>query len=419
MKLLSKYNRINIPITIAALLISSIAFYFILHYVLVYQLDKDLIIEQQEILHFVNEHNILPESSNYKDQQIAFHEIKPGAFKSKFSTVESYNEKEGEDESFRRLEFFVTANGKSYTAEVIKSQQETEDIVQLILIITLSVIVFLLLILFIVNRFLLGKLWKPFYNTLEQLKEFNLTSKSKINFQETAIDEFTELNTTALFMTEKVSKDYEVLKSFTENASHEIQTPLSIIKTKLELLSQSESLDETQVQAMKAINSAATRLSKLNHSLLLLTKIENGQFVDNQPVNISMIISQYLENFEELAEAKNILIDKNIEGNEKVNMNESLAAILISNIISNAIKHNHDNGTIEIKLLEKEFTVSNTGEVPLKQTTQLFERFQKDSSSGDSLGLGLAIVKKICDIYGFSVTYIYEKKRHTIKVIFS
>lgn len=419
MKLLAKYNRVNIPITIITLFISSIAFYFILHYVLVYQLDKDLMIEQQEILHFVKENNSLPEASDYRDQQILFHETKLNTFETKFSTAESYIKSEDEAESFRKLEFFVTANGENYIAEVIKSQQETEDIVQLILIITLSVIVFLLLVLFLVNRFILGKIWKPFYNTLAQLKQFNLSSKNRIVFQKTGIDEFTELNKTALLLIEKVTMDYESLKNFTENASHEIQTPLSIIKTKLELLSQSESLDDAQVQAIKAINTATSRLAKLNQSLLLLTKIENRQFMETEAVNISMIISQYLENFEELAEAKNIRIQRNMKDEVIINMNESLAGILISNIISNAIKHNLDNGTIEIKLSENELIVSNTGITPLKKTTQLFERFQKDSASGDSLGLGLAIVKKICEMSGFLVSYNYVNNLHSIEVRFS
>jgi len=419
MKLLAKYNRVNIPITIATLLISSVAYYFILHYVLIYQLDKDLSVEQQEIIHNVKETHSLPEASNYRDQQIVFHLTNDSLLKKKFSTENIYDKIEGEEDSFRRLDFSISVNGTNYMATVRKSQQETEDIVRLILLITFSVIAFLLLILFIVNRFLLGKLWEPFHNTLEQLKQFNLSGKNKIELRQTDVDEFAALNKTAILMTEKVSIDYESLKSFTENASHEIQTPLAIIKTKIELLSQSENLDETQINALQALYNATTRLSKLNQSLLLLTKIENRQFVETERVNISSILNRHIENFEELAETKNIKIVKNIAENMMLQMNESLAEILISNVLINAIKHNYKNGIIEVNLNENRLTVSNSGLMPVTETSKLFERFRKDSTAGDSLGLGLSIIKKICEISGFSVSYFFENNMHIIKVVFS
>src|SRR6185312_16149784 len=250
MKLLAKYNRVNIPITIITLLITGICFYFIIHYVLVHQLDKDLRIEQEEIIHYIKEKNSLPEASNYKDQKIEFQPTNDKDFKTTFSPEDQYNQKEDETETFRKLEFLITVNGKNYIATVKKSQQETEDIIQLILVITFSVIVFLLLVLFIANRFLLAKLWEPFNHTLAQLKHFNLSSKNKIELQKTHINEFEELNETVLFMTQKVKRDYESLKNFTENASHETQTPLSIIKNKIELLLQSENLDQIQINAI-------------------------------------------------------------------------------------------------------------------------------------------------------------------------
>lgn len=418
MKLLTKYNRVNIPIAIATLLISSIAYYFILHYVLVHQLDKDLIVEQQEIFHYIRERNSLPEASNYKDQQIAFQQAGKVPLKDKFTTEVAFDKIGGKKETFRRLDFPVMVKGKPYLAIVRKSKQETENIVRLILLITFIVIAFLLLVLFVANRFLLSKLWEPFQNTLTQLRQFNLSEKNKIELRQTEVDEFAELNKTVLLVTRKVNKDYESLKSFTENASHEIQTPLAIIRTKLELLSQSENLDETQINAFQSLNDAATRLSKLNQSLLLLTKIENRQFVETEHVNISYLLSRYLDNFEELAETKNIQVVKNISNNIFIEMNESLSEILISNLIINSIKHNHRNGMIEIILEEKALSIRNTGSVPGKDTAELFERFKKDSSSNDSLGLGLSIVKKICDTYGFQVYYMYKQEMHIVRIQF-
>ena len=418
MKLITKYNRVNIPITIAVLLVSSVVYYFILHFVLLHQVDKDLRIEKQEIIHHIDETGTLPEASNYKDQQIEFNPTTLTSINGKISGENIYDKRENENEPFRRIDFLVTQNGNNYIATVRKSEQETEDIVQLILIITLLIIAILLLIIFITNRFLLNKLWKPFNNTLEQLKQFNLSSKNKIILEQTNVDEFKELNETAMSVTQKVSNDYETLKSFTENASHEIQTPLAIIKNKIELLSQSEDLDETQINIIQSLNDAASRLSKLNQSLLLLAKIENRQFEDVENVNISSILIRYIENFEELAQTKNINFTRNIADNVFAKMNESLAEILISNIIINAIKHNYQNGDIKIDLDANVLTMSNTGVAPRENTSELFGRFKKESSSRDSLGLGLSIVKTICDTYGFTVSYNYEEGKHVVKIFF-
>jgi signal transduction histidine kinase len=419
MKLIAKYNRVNIPITIAVLLISSIAYYFILHYVLLRQVDKDLRIEQQEVIHHIKTDGTLPETSHFKDQQIEFEKTNFTHFKERFSTESVFNNKEDEEEPFRRIDFLVTQNGQNYIATVKKSEQETEDIVRLILIITFAVIAILLLILFVSNRFLLSKLWRPFNHTLEQLKQFNLSSKSQINLEPTNVDEFIELNKTATSLTQKVKKDYESLKSFTGNASHEIQTPLAIIKNKIELLAQWEHLEESQISLIQSLNAAASRLSRLNQSLLLLTKIENRQFEQTQRIDLSSVLKKCIENFQEAAELKNISIEKNIKENISVEMNDSLADIIISNIILNAIKHNYEGGNIKVDLDEHSLMVSNTGYAPKLKPAELFERFKKDSSSADSLGLGLSIVKTIAGNYGFPVAYYYKEQRHILEILFS
>jgi signal transduction histidine kinase len=416
MKLIAKYNRVNIPITIAVLLISSIAYYFILHYVLLRQVDKDLRIEQQEIIHHIQENGSLPETSNYKDQQITFQKTNLTDFKEKFTTESVYNKRENEEEPYRRIDFLVTQNGTNYIATVKKSEQETEDIVRLILTITFSVIAVLLLVLFITNRFLLGKLWEPFNHTLSQLKQFNLSSKNNITLDTTNVDEFIELNKTAISLTQKVKNDYDSLKSFTGNASHEIQTPLAIIKNKIELLSQSDNLEESQIHIIQSLNDATSRLSRLNQSLLLLTRIENRQFEPSDRIDLSAVVQKRIDNFRELAELKDIKIEKNIKNNIAVEMNDSLADILISNIILNAIKHNFPGGTIRIDLNESAFVVSNSGDEPKLKTAELFERFKKESTSPESLGLGLSIAKTICDTYGFDVSYHYETGSHVVTV---
>ena len=418
MKLLSKYNRVNLIATIIVLFVSAICYYFLIQSVLITQLDKDLKVEELEIKDFIKENNRLPDPTNYKDEQEEF--IPSGNQKAdrRYTSVDIFNKEHHEDVSYRQLQFPVLIAANQYKILIRKSQEETDDLIQLIVIITLGILVILLVTLFLINRFLLNKLWKPFNSTLQQIKQFNLSGKEKVQLEQSDINEFTELNDAVRIMTGRVSRDYDEIKSFTENASHEIQTPLAIIKSKLELLSQSENLKEDQMNSIQSVYEATNRLSKLNQSLILLTKIDNQQFRESEEVNISSLINKHLNNYEELIAAKFISIKKNIEDNVKMNMNEALAEILISNLITNAIKHNIDKGVIEITLTNNHLLISNTG-LPLKiDPSELFERFKKDKVSSESLGLGLSIVKKICERYSYGIKYIYSDTLHTITINF-
>ncbi len=419
MKLLAKYNRLNILVTIIVLLLSAIFYYFFIKAVLIHQLDKNLLAEERELKDYVKEENQLPEPSNYKDEQEVYSHINDSQIIRKFSSIDVFNKEHDENISYRQLEFPVTVAGKMYRIDVRKSQEETEDLIQLILEITLAMVLILLITLFITNRFVLNKLWSPFNSTLNQIKKFNLSGTNDIYLQLTDINEFKELNGAVYTMTKRASHDYNEIKSFTENASHEIQTPLAIIKSKLELLSQGESLKEEQMNTIQSIYETTNRLSKLNQSLILLTKIDNRQFHENEEVNLSTIVHNHLNNYEELIAAKLITVTKNIENNVKVTMNETLADILISNLITNAIKHNIKNGSIDVTLNETSFSISNSGIELDADPAELFERFKKDKVNSDSLGLGLSIVKKICDTYGFMVSYNHNEKIHIVTIQFS
>ncbi len=418
MKLLAKYNRVNILATTIVFMIGGVCYYFILHLVLIKQLDKDLRVEEQEIIDYVKAHNNLPDSADYKDQQVSFEQVAE-AVKRKFGSVDILKKKDNEYITIRRLMFSVNISGLYYKVLVSKSQQETEDLIQLIVSITLAMVILLLLVLFIINRFVLNKLWLPFNNTLTQLRQFNLQSKKNLELNDTGINEFRELNKAVTVMSSQVLKDYESLKSFTENASHEIQTPLAVINSKLELLMQSENFSEQQMNGVETIHDEIRRLSRLNQSLLLLTKIDNQQFSETEAVDIAVIINRHLYKYEELITAAQITLTKDIEKIDALLMNETMADILISNLITNAIKHNIEKGAINIVLKENCLIVSNTG-IPLATNTdELFERFKKDNVNSESLGLGLSIVKKICERYNFSIKYNSITQLHKITIQFS
>jgi signal transduction histidine kinase len=418
MKLFTKYNRINVAATVLVLLAGGYCYYFILRSVLIHQLDKDLKIEEQEIKDHVKQNNNLPGAANYKDQKIVYEPSNTILDKRQIKSISLYDSSEDETTPGRQLVFTINSAGKNYLVTITKSQQETEDLVQLIVMLTLSLVVLLLLALFIINRFVLNKLWLPFNNTLAELKRFNLSNKKAMQLKPSGINEFKELNIAVTDMSRAVLKDYEALKSFTENASHEIQTPLAVINSKLELLMQSENFTELQMQYIQQIQGETSRLSKLNQSLLLLTKIDNQQFKHTEEVDLEKIITRLLTNYEELIAAKEIILTKNIAVVNMVSMNEAMAEVLLTNLITNAIRHNLKNGTIDISLDKESLRISNTGPELQGEPAEMFERFKKDKMNSESLGLGLSIVKKIAEQYGFKTQYSYANSIHTIMIGF-
>ena len=417
MKLLAKYNRINILVTISVLLISSICYYIMIRHVLINQLDEDLKVEEQEIIDFVNRNNRLPDPSNYEDQQIEFIEVKAIAAEKSFSSVMLYSKVDNEEELFRQYEFKVAVGEKYYTVHVRKSQEETEGLIKMIALVTLGIVVLLLLILFLINRFLLSRLWKPFNNTLAQLKQFNLSAKNDLQLEETSTTEFSELNKTVLVMTERVKQDYEALKDFTDNASHEMQTPLAIINSKLDVLIQDETLNEFQMQQLQGVYDALDRLSNLNQSLLLLTKIENSQFNEQEKISLDELIKEKLVQFEELITDKKLFVTPDLEP-VIVSGNKQLLDILISNLLNNAIRYNITGGSISIKLTAERLTISNSSFLPALDSEKVFQRFYRHADTKqDGNGLGLSIVKQICTIASYKILYSFNNQQHEFIIV--
>ena len=418
MKLSSKYSRVNSLAIIIVVLLGSVSYYFFIRNAFNHQLNKDLRVKEREVTDYIKYNHSLPISINYIDEQEIFTPAGDENFTRQFNEVTIFDKAQNENIAYRQLRFPVNVSGENFIAVVRKSRVETEDLIQLILESTLLMVVTLLICLFLLNRFLLNKLWMPFRSTLEQMKQFNLSGKHTMRWQKTGINEFKELNDAAEIMITRANQDYSEIKGFTENASHEIQTPLAIIQSKLELLTQSEHFTEEEMGSLKSIYDATNRLSKLNQSLILLTKIDNKQFRETDRVNLSLIIKKHLYNYEELIEANGIRISVNIVKGVILMLNETLAEILISNLFTNAIKHNYEGGSIDVILDKTQLQISNTGSALQGDPTVLFERFKKARVSSESLGLGLSIVKRICDRYAYKINYHYEGSVHKIIIDF-
>ena len=415
MKLFSRYNRVNFITAIIILLCTSVTYYFIIRSILVQQIDKDLVVEEQEINDYIKEKKTLPDATDYKDQEVIFEKEKYANFEKKVVSGTVYNQTENENEPVRILTFSVKVDGFVYKATVIKSQVEAEDLLKVIVMVTAAIFSLLLIVTLLINRFLLAKLWQPFYQTLEQLRFFNINSPKSITLPETTLDEFRQLNSSVAEMTQRVNNEYEALKSFTDNASHEMQTPLAIINSKLDVLLQTAT--EEQAAQMQLIYNATGRLTKLTKTLLLLTKINNDQYNLQSKVDITRLLDSKLMQFEELITARNIHL-KYEQEQAYSNVNEELIEVLFNNLLSNAIKHNYNEGYINCKLTNQKLLISNSGYALTFEKSDAFKRFQKGDLS-DGTGLGLAVAKEICENSGWQISYNTNKCEHNITVTFS
>lgn len=416
MKLFAKYNRINITSTVIIFLLGSMAFSFLLRYVIISQVDEDLKIEKNEVIAYVNRFNHLPAVIEVRDQYTTYHVIeKPQQFINKIYTHKAYNTDEREKELRRTIEFDVQANEVWYLVSVSKSLEGTDELIQTIIIITLIIILLILAVTFFINRFILRRLWHPFYSSLQTMQQFSLSNTQTLNFSNTDIDEFKYLNSTLTDALNKAQHDYQTLKEFTENASHELQTPLAIIQSKLDILIQNEKLSESESHAIESAYDAVQSLSKLNQSLLLLAKIENNQFSEQTNIDVKELLQNKINQFSELWQSRDITVHINLS-DKIITANPHLTEILLNNLLSNATKHNITNGVITV-LLKNDLQVSNTGVTHSLDKKQLFKRFSKQNSAMDNHGLGLSIIHQICLASGFTCTYNFQEPNlHTFSI---
>ena len=211
-------------------------------------------------------------------------------------------------------------------------------------------------------------------------------------------------------------KSFNQEKQFTQNASHELQTPITVIRSAVDTILQSPNLTEDDYKNLDIILRNTNRLSKINNALVLLSRIRSYYNENIEKVHINQVIEDVLEYNTENIELKNLHLIREYHNELYFEMNGSLAEILISNLITNAIKHNVKNGFIKIEILPKTLRISNSGKELNKDPQLLFERFSRDSSNPDSLGLGLSIVKSICDFSNITVDYNYKEMIHSLVV---
>jgi signal transduction histidine kinase len=325
-----------------------------------------------------------------------------------------------EDESipYRQVSSVKSINGEMYLIVVRDTLLEKSDMLMIIGIVISLVFLLLNISLYFINRKLSITIWKPFYNTLDRMKGFSPDGPLFKLQVESDIDEFAELNRTLQDLTLKVISDYQSLKRFTEDASHEMQTPLAVIQSELETLLQLPDIKKDQAELIKSAYTSVQRISKLIQTLLLLTKIANDQFPEKSRVNISDLLEEKIKLFSDHIESKSLKVEKHIDSEFTLDANFFLTESMLMNLIGNAVKHSDKEGIINISLKEGYLNISNEGQPLNVPPEKLFERFYKVDKSTISQGLGLAIVKEICRLNKWEIKYEYQDSRHNFTIRF-
>lgn len=321
-------------------------------------------------------------------------------------------------EPHRKLTTYRNINDQNYEFQLLEVFIEEGDVIDGVVSVISRLFLGLSLVILLFSFLISRKLLQPFQLILNKISSFNLKSKQPLDLPKTSTKEFQKLNHFIEKMTLKARRDYVTLKEFSENASHEMQTPIAIAKGKLELLLESKDLEPEQLGLIQSAQEALSKLSKMGKSLSLLTKIENQEFSNQKPIDFSRAVASSIDFFSEISSFKGIQIETEIEPNVQVKIDESLADILIGNLMKNAIHHNFENGKIKVELDSDKLRITNSGLPPSIPTAQLFERFKKSDQTSQSLGLGLSIVKKICNVSDFKIRYDYENETHILQINF-
>lgn len=411
MKLITKSSLTFISASVIFFLIGSIIMYFSVRNIVSANLNSILIEKKEEII-LQSKFN---ELTNFKSKNININ-ICQNVFEENYSdTVLIENEKYV---LYRKLDFLLTQNNKNYKVSILEPQKRTDLLIIKLVIMILGLAFLFFLILFFVNRHSIKSTLKVFYKTIQKLEKFDINSNKDFKLDTASTFEIKKMNSVIQKMADSLKRDFESQREYIENVSHELQTPLAIINSKLDELIQSENLSQIQIEKLAVILESTNRLSKINQALIFLTKIDNRLFSAESKFCLNNLVTEQLEMYTDVINEKEINLKTNFTQNLNITMHKQLAETMISNLIRNSIIYNNEQKKVNIFIKNDSLIISNTGEKLTFPENKIFDRFKKSNLSNRSLGIGLSVVKSICNLYTFDIKYRHNKM-HTFTIKFS
>lgn len=391
-------------------------FYMVIHAVMLHSIDEDMRFQKQWIEKKLL--TTLPENFVSYNNNIT---IRPGSSnktKERIFDQDVFISDDKETITHRVLECTSVINGKFYDIRIQKSLIENNDLLKTIIVLQVIILILLQLSLLFINSRLNRRIWMPFYHTLNVLRSYRMDKQEPLKLKASKISELNDLNSSLNELTGRNYKVFIAQKEFTENAAHELQTPLAIMQSNLDLLMQTSPINNEQALLIEALTMANQRISKLNKTLLLLAKIENNQFTEKEQVHLSKVISEYISLYQDAMELKRIRVSTSCIKDVEIYADKTLVGILIGNLISNAVRHTPQGGFIHFYLQPGLFRIMNTSNGGALDSDNLFKRFHKQGKDRQSVGLGLEICRNICSYYKYTIEYSYNDGLHCFKVSF-
>ena len=338
----------------------------------------------------------------------------------RYSDEEIFIPERDDEEPARVLrKVFHDRDGRWYELTVMTPTIEKEDLREAILGWIVSLYLFLLGMILLVTVVVLYRTMRPLYALLRWLDGYTVGAQNPPLVVETSVTEFRRLNDAARRYAERAEETFERQKQFIGNASHEMQTPLAVCRNRLEMLvDDAPTLTEEQLGEIAKVQRTLDYLVRLNRSLLLLSKIDNGQFPETEAVDMNALVRRTAEDMEEIYAYRNMRFTLADEGPLTVRMNPSLAGSVVANLVKNAFVHGDAGGEIVVTVAPRRLTVANSGAGGPLDAGHIFDRFYQGAKKEGSTGLGLAVVDAVCRLYGLKIAYSHADGRHCFTVDF-
>ncbi|WP_295913975.1 HAMP domain-containing sensor histidine kinase [uncultured Alistipes sp.] len=337
-----------------------------------------------------------------------------------YSDEEIFIPEKDEEEPARVLRMiFRDGEGNYKELTVMTPTIEKDDLQEAILRWIVCLYLFLLLTILLINVLVLHRTLRPLYALLRWLDGYIVGGKNAPLANDTNITEFRRLNEAASRYAERAESLFERQKQFIGNASHEMQTPLAVCRNRLEMLvDDGSALSESQLGEILKVQRTLDYLVRLNRSLLLLSKIENGQFPEAEQVDLNALVRRTAEDMGEIYAGRGMRFVLHEEQRLAALMNPSLAASLVTNLLKNAFVHGDAGGEVDVTVAARELRVCNAGAQGPLDAEHIFERFYQGAKKEGSTGLGLSIVDAVCRLYGLRIGYAYINRCHCFTVHF-
>ena len=414
MRLLAKTNRYYLVFIIMLFPLMMVVDYYVIKHYVYSEVNEMLLHEADRLTYHFRDRGFFPKSNYIIDTAVQHVDI---PVKEAYADTIFYEAYTDQRIPYRTYQFAIPQENQQVVVKLRHVLLEMQELIGWVFASTALIILLLALGLFLINRQISRWVWKPFYKNLTQLKHYDPTSRDPLELDKSNIIEFETLNNVIETLTNQISKDFQNLKSFNEHISHEMQTPLAIIRNKMVLLLENQNLDDKELHWSQAAYHETNKLSKIVKSLSLISRIENHEFKRLEKVDVNELLENITMNMEELIEYKGLKMTVDLHP-ARIKCDPILANILFTNLIKNAVQHNTEHGYIKMSLNSERFEIENTGEILKTQTEQLFNRFEKGNMLSDSLGLGLSINQRICEMYGFKLDYQYDQGIHKIELTF-